>query len=94
MDVLITAFSAMYVGDDFLQSQAEALERIARERPDLVPRYNEAIALRDGPEIERIWFQCCIADRTLDSSVRINGITGELRFGYSKHTAPLCPPPS
>ena len=55
---------------------AESLERIAKDRPDLMERYDKAISYRDAREIERIWFQC---NKILYTPLRINGITSPYR---------------
>jgi hypothetical protein len=82
-------FSALWI-----KSQAEILEQIAHKRPDLAERYDRAIAVRDAAEIERIWFQCCITNRAIDRSLRINGVTGRLHFVNGSRSAPLFPPSS
>jgi len=92
MGILIAALEADGFGVDAINSQVEALENVAHKRPDLVKRYNEAIALRNGPEVERIWFQCQITNRELIHSVRINSVTGRVHFGHGRRSIPLVPP--
>jgi hypothetical protein len=89
MGVVIACVEPTGVNPLWIKSLAEALERIARDRPDLVERYDKAISLRDAREIERIWFQC---NKTLYTSLRINGITGCLHIGHSRLSVPLFPP--
>jgi predicted CoA-binding protein len=92
MDIVIAALEADGASDLWVKSQIEALEGVARKRPDLVERYNKAVALRDGPEVERIWFQCQIANREIIHSVRINSVTGRIHFGNGGRSVPLFPP--
>ena len=92
MGIVIACLESDGVDAPWIKSQAEYLEQIARKRPDLTERYDRAIALRDAPEIERIWFQCCITNRAIDQSLRINGVTARLHFGNGGRSAPLFPP--
>ena len=68
--------------------RCDELERIAIEHPDLVERYDKALAARDAKEMERVWFQY---SRVLGTSLRINGVTGRLHFGHSSQSLPLFP---
>ncbi len=69
----------------------DALQGIARNRPDLVERYGEALASRKAGEIESLWSECVL---TLSAwgNIRINGVTGRLHIGHSSRSYPLFPP--
>ncbi|MEH2516282.1 hypothetical protein V1279_001855 [Bradyrhizobium sp. AZCC 1610] len=94
MGIVIGCLESSGASALWIKSQVEVLGEIARERPDLVERYDRAIALRDGREIERIWFQCCVSNRAIDASLRINGITGRVHFGNGSRSTPLFPLPN
>ena len=88
MGVVIACLQAAGKNPGWIKRLADELERIAIEHPDLVERYDKALAARDAKEMERIWFQC---SRVLGTSLRINGVTGRLHFGHSSQSLPLFP---
>lgn len=67
------------------------LEQIAKDRPDLVARYEKAIDLRHAGEIERIWRHC---SKVIGTSIRINGASGRLHIGHSSQSVLLFPKPN
>ncbi|WP_426419218.1 hypothetical protein [Bradyrhizobium genosp. A] len=94
MGLVIAAMEAGGFSSLAVNEQIAALEGIARGRPDLVERYNKAVAMRDGAEVERIWFQCCISDRNIHQSLRIKSVTGRIHFGDGGRSFSLFPPPN
>ena len=67
---------------------ADALQGIARERPDLVERYGKALASRRAGEIERLWSECVLTLKAW-GNIRINGVTGRLHIGHGSRSYPL-----
>src|SRR5689334_12808034 len=78
--------------DLWIENQSVLLEQVARDRPDLRLRYDRALAQRDAKEVERIWFECCVANREIHAALRINGVTGNVHFGHSARSVVLFPP--
>jgi hypothetical protein len=68
----------------------DALQGIARERPDLAERYSKALASRRAGEIERLWSECVLILGAW-GNIRINGITGQLHVGHGSRSYPLFP---
>ena len=75
----------------WIKRVANELEQIAKDRPDLVERYEKAVDLRHAGEIERIWRHC---DKVIGTSIRINGATGRLHIGHSQLSVSLFPRPN
>jgi hypothetical protein len=89
MEVVIDCLEPSGMSPIQIKTFAEALDKIARDRPDLVERYDRAIGCRDAREIERIWFEC---KKVAYMPLRINGITGRVHFGHSSTSVRLFPP--
>jgi hypothetical protein len=75
----------------WIKRVANELEQIAKDRPDLVERYEKAIDLRHAGEIESIWRHC---SKLIGTSIRINGASGRLHVGYSQLSVLLFPKPN
>ena len=73
-----------------IRELSDGLHEIARERPDLVERYDKALAARSAGEIERLWSECKLSLRAWHN-LRINGITGRLHIGHSSRSYLLFP---
>jgi hypothetical protein len=90
MGAIIACVIAADYDQIVVKELADRLEQIAIERPDLVKRYDKALATRDAGEIERLWFQCQLILKSW-GNLRINAITGRLHIGHSSRSYPLFP---
>ena len=90
MGVVIACLEAADFDPVGIRELADRLQQIAIERPDLVERYDKALAARDAGELERLWFQCQLVLKSW-ANLRINAMTGQLHIGHGSRSFPLFP---